>query len=157
MARSGPRDAPPRRRRLVALAMVAASAQAAGSEALFKEHCGACHQADGAGTPGLAPPLKGAHWEKLIRERGYLPRVVAFGMTGSVKVGDTVFNGAMPPQRQLSDADLASVLNHVASTLDASVLPAEWRAYEADEVARIRATPHATIEQSTLRRKLLTR
>ncbi len=37
---------------------------------------------------------------------------------GSIKVGDAVFNGAMPAQRQLSDADLASVLNHLTGALN---------------------------------------
>jgi mono/diheme cytochrome c family protein len=135
--------------------MMATAAQATEGEALFKQHCSVCHQADGSGTPGLAPPLKGAHWGRLLRERAFLPRVVAFGMTGSIKVGDAVYNGAMPGQRQLSDADLASVLNHVAGTLNASALPADWHAYEGEEVARIRAAPFPTIEQRNLRRKLL--
>jgi hypothetical protein len=77
-------------------------------------------------------------------------------MTGSIKVGDSIYSGAMPAQRQLSDTDLASVLNHLARELNASALPADWRAYDAAEIAGIRATPYPTIEQRNLRRRLLT-
>jgi mono/diheme cytochrome c family protein len=140
----------------LALALTAAGASATASEALFKEHCAACHQPDGSGTPGLAPPLKGPHWAQLLGERAYLPRVVAFGMTGSIQVGEAVYSGAMPAQRQLANADLASVLNHVAATLNATALPAGWHPYDGDEVARIRAAPQSTIAQRNLRRQLLT-
>src|SRR5262245_45341508 len=62
---------------------------------LFVQICGPCHQPDGGGTPGLAPPLKGPHWKKLAAERTYLPRVIAFGLTGQIKVGESVFAGGM--------------------------------------------------------------
>jgi mono/diheme cytochrome c family protein len=101
---------------------------------LFREHCGACHQPDGGGTPGLAPPLKGAHFGKLLAERSYLPRVLAFGMTGQIRSGDAPFNGAMPAQTQLDDTRAAAVANHVAGELNAGILPAGWHPYDAAEI-----------------------
>jgi mono/diheme cytochrome c family protein len=122
--------------------------------ALFQENCSACHQADGSGIPGLAPPLTGEHFRKLLQERGYLPRVLAFGMTGQIRSGGAVFNGAMPAQSRLNDAQLTAVINYVAVDLNAAVLPPGWRPYEAAEISRARASPLGSYEQSRLRRKI---
>jgi mono/diheme cytochrome c family protein len=72
--------------------------------ALFGLHCAACHQADGSGTVGLAPPLKGEHWGKLGADRGYLPMVLVHGLSGPIRVGAQTFVGSMPPFAQLDDA-----------------------------------------------------
>ena len=37
-------------------------AQEMQTEILFKNSCGACHQANGAGIPGSFPPLDGSDW-----------------------------------------------------------------------------------------------
>lgn len=125
--------------------------------ALFKQHCAACHQADGSGVPGLAPPLKGAHWKKLLKERSYLPRVAAFGLTGAIRVGDATFNSAMPAQPQIGDEQLAVVINFVAVGLNAEHLPSDWPAYVASDVAAVRAAPHSGTEQRQLRKEVLAR
>jgi mono/diheme cytochrome c family protein len=146
-------------RALIGLALVLAAAPA-GAElagaALFVQTCSACHQADGAGTPGLAPPLKGTYWQKLLAERSYLPRVIAFGLTGRIEAGNAVFNSGMPAQTQLSDDQLAAIANHVAATLNAASLPLGWKSYVGAEIATVRATRHASIDQRQLRKQLLT-
>jgi hypothetical protein len=76
-------------------------------------------------------------------------------MTGSIKVGEAVYSGAMAPQTQLNDAELASVLNHLVLGINPGALPPGWAKYSAEEVARVRATPHSTIEQRNLRRQVL--
>lgn len=82
--------------------------------ALFAQHCAACHQADGSGTVGLAPALKGEHWAKLGQDRGYLPTVLVHGLSGAIRVGTQLFVGAMPPfGSQLDDAALAALATHV--------------------------------------------
>jgi hypothetical protein len=103
----------------------------------------------------LAPPLKGPHWQRLLAERNYLPRVVAFGMTGRIQVAGAPYNGAMMAQVRLRDEQLAAVINHVAGGLNAANLPAAWRPYDAAEVAVVRATPHGSIEQHQLRKQIL--
>jgi mono/diheme cytochrome c family protein len=122
---------------------------------LFVQICGPCHQPDGAGTPGLAPPLKGPHWQKLTAERTYLPRVIAFGLTGQIKVGDAVFAGGMQPQAQLNDEQATAVANYVASVLNEANLAADWKPYTAAEISAVRATPHSSVEQRQLRKHAL--
>ena len=121
----------------------------------FVQTCAPCHQPDGGGTPGLAPSLKGPHWQKLAAERTYLPRVIAFGLTGQIKVGDAVFAGGMQPQVQLNDEQAAAVANYVASVLNEGNLPAEWKPYTASEIGAVRATPHSSVEQRQLRKHAL--
>jgi mono/diheme cytochrome c family protein len=139
----------------LALATAAASAQDSGGIGVFVQICAPCHQADGSGTPGLAPALRGEYWRKLLAERTYLPRVIAFGLTGQIKVGESIFNGGMPAQAQLTDEQVAAVSNHVASGLNAAQLPPGWKAYDAAEVAGVRAVPHGSIEQRQLRKQAL--
>ncbi len=101
---------------LVAMVTAMASpahAQADG-QALFGQHCAACHQADGSGTVGLAPPLKGDHWARLGADRAYLPTVLLHGLSGAIKVGDLTFVGSMPAfDAQLDDASLAAIASHL--------------------------------------------
>ena len=90
-----------------------AAAQADGA-ALFAQHCAACHQADGSGTVGLAPPIKGEHWGRLGADRGYLPMVLLHGLSGAIRAGAQTFVGSMPGfGSQLDDTALAAVANHV--------------------------------------------
>jgi mono/diheme cytochrome c family protein len=98
---------------LVVAATSPAAARADGA-ALYAQHCAACHQADGTGTVGLAPSLKGEHWAKLAADRGYLPTVLVHGLSGAIKVGAQTFVGSMPPfGPQLDDAALAELATHV--------------------------------------------
>ena len=99
---------------LLALTMpLTALAQQPDGAALFTQHCAACHQADGSGTVGLAPALKGDHWAKLGGDRGYLPMVLVHGLSGPIRVGGQTFVGSMPPFGQLDDAALAALATHL--------------------------------------------
>lgn len=140
---------------VTALPAIGALADEQAGSALFKQHCSACHQSDGAGIPGIAPPLKGPHWHKLLQERSYLPRVVGFGLAGQIRIGDATYNSAMPAQSQLADDQIASVINFVAADLNAAVLPPGWRRYETADVAVVRATPHGGNDQRQLRKQIL--
>ena len=90
-----------------------ALAQQPDGAALFTQHCAACHQADGSGTVGLAPALKGDHWAKLGGDRGYLPMVLVHGLSGPIRVGGQTFVGSMPAFGQLDDAALAALATHL--------------------------------------------
>lgn len=99
---------------LIASANAAAAQGGLDGAALFGQHCATCHQADGSGTVGLAPPLKGAHWAKLSADRGYLPTVLLNGLSGPIKVNGQSFVGSMPAfGGQLDDASLAAIANHL--------------------------------------------
>lgn len=81
---------------------------------LFGQHCAICHQGNGAGSRGRAPPLIGAHWAKLGVERGYMPMVVLNGMQGELRINDHVIDGFMPSfADKLNDNEIASILNFV--------------------------------------------
>lgn len=99
---------------LMATANAAAAQGGLDGAALFAQHCATCHQADGSGTVGLAPPLKGAHWARLGGDRGYLPTVLLHGLSGPIKVNGQSFVGSMPAfGGQLDDASLAAIANHL--------------------------------------------
>jgi mono/diheme cytochrome c family protein len=111
---------------------------AADGAALYAQHCAACHQADGSGTVGLAPPIKGEHWARLGAERGYLPTVMLHGLAGPIRIGTQNFVGAMAGfAKQLDDAALAAIASHVRKLQGA----ADAAAYSADELKVERQKP----------------
>jgi mono/diheme cytochrome c family protein len=136
---------------LAALALsllpLAVQAQADGA-ALFARHCAACHQGDGAGTVGLAPPLKGEHWGRLAADRGYLPMVLVHGLSGPIKLGAQNFVGSMPAfGPELDDAAIAALATQVRRLQGAS----GESPFTADEVKAERSKPGSP-PQSRLRR-----
>lgn len=115
---------------------------------LFAQHCAPCHQADGAGTVGLAPALKGDHWLKLGAERSYVARVLVQGLSGPIKVNGQIFVGAMPAfAAQLDDAALAAVATHLRRLQGAAdVVP-----YNAAEMGAVRAQAGNAAQTRALR------
>lgn len=80
--------------------------------ALYATRCAACHQASGAGLPGVFPPLAGSEW--VLGKDTTLARIVLHGISGPLTVRGGSYNGAMPSfQGQLQDAEIAAVLSHV--------------------------------------------
>jgi mono/diheme cytochrome c family protein len=87
----------------------------------FLLHCSGCHQSDGAGVPGVVPPLAGLG--PLLATpagRAYLVRVPGVA------------------QSSLSDERLASLLNWVMREMSGA---APSPAYDAREVHALRAQP----------------
>ncbi len=66
----------------------------AAGEAVYLFACAACHQPNGGGAGGLAPPLAGSDWLAGPPER--LVRVVLHGLYGPLRVNDLVCNLTMP-------------------------------------------------------------
>lgn len=140
---------------LTATSSAQAQAQAAQTaldgKALFAQHCAICHQSDGSGTVGLAPALKGEHWARLGADRGYLPSVLVYGLSGAIKVADQTFVGSMPAfGAQLDDANLALIANHLRS-----LQGAEGNALSADDFKAQRALPGSPPQTRQRRSKLL--
>ena len=89
-------------------------APAVDGAAIFSTRCAACHQAAGAGLPGVFPPLAGSNWVN-GRDTTVI-QIVLHGIQGSLTVNGVTYNGAMPTfGAQLSDAEIAAVLTHVRS------------------------------------------
>jgi mono/diheme cytochrome c family protein len=83
--------------------------------AIFQKICAACHQQQGEGREGLAPPLAGSEWIKAPSgER--LVRILLNGLSGPIQVQGKTWNLVMPPWREnLDDEQIAMVLNYVRS------------------------------------------
>lgn len=101
---------------------------------LYSSTCGACHQSDGEGLAGLAPPLAESEW--LLKPTEELASIALFGLSGPIEVRGEAWDMTMPGWAQLSDQEIADVLSFVT---------AEWspeaRHVQADEVARVRSQP----------------
>jgi nitrite reductase (NO-forming) len=88
--------------------------RAAAGAKVFALTCAACHQAQGQGLPHAFPPLAGSDFLMAVKERAI--GIVLGGLEGPVTVKGETYNGIMPPQRHLSDQDLANVLTYVRSS-----------------------------------------
>lgn len=105
--------------------------------AIYAARCAACHQAGGAGLPGVFPPLAGSEW--VLGKASTLAALVLRGAEGPLTVKGTTYSGAMPAfAAQLQDAELAAVLTH---------LRGQWGnaapAVSADTVASVRTSTAA--------------
>ncbi len=101
--------------------------------AVYGTHCVACHQATGQGIPAAFPPLAN-HAVDIYAAGGheYLMDVLLFGLQGSITVNGMTYNGLMPAWQQLSDGDIADVINHILTTWDTP--PDDFVPYQAADV-----------------------
>lgn len=131
-----------------ALAFAGSAPALAGDGAkVYAETCQACHQMDGVGLPGLAPPLVSAVIANAAnRQKDYPVMVVIHGLSGSLSLaGGEVIASAMPPQRGLSDNEIAAIVSYVyrLNRANISITPAD--------VARVRAQPAGNDELKRIR------
>jgi mono/diheme cytochrome c family protein len=104
---------------------------------VYAQNCSACHQATGAGIPGVFPPLAGHALDLYEADGGrtYLIDVLLYGLQGPIVVNGQTYTGLMPPFAQLSDEQIAAVLNHSVVGFDAVDEPDDFDAIRPDEVA----------------------
>lgn len=77
--------------------------------------CVTCHQANGAGLPGVFPPLAGSEW--LNRDSAVLIKIVLHGLQGPIAVRGQSYTTAMPGMAAaLKDDEIADVLNYMRTT-----------------------------------------
>jgi len=81
---------------------------------VFARNCAACHQADGSGLIGVAPPLTDQVW--LSKSDDELAGIIVGGLSGKIEVAGKQWDLAMPSWRLLSNKDLASVLTYVLAS-----------------------------------------
>ena len=86
-------------------------------EAVYQISCIACHQTDGRGIEGLAPPLGDPAW--LGRSDKELIKIVLEGLSGEIQVEGKTWNLLMPPWAHLGDEQIADVLTYVLWTFGA--------------------------------------
>jgi nitrite reductase (NO-forming) len=115
--------------------------QIAAGQALFAGTCSVCHQANGAGLPGVFPPL--AKSDYLGQDPKRAINVVLHGLSGKVKVNGKDYDSVMPPMNQLNDDEVANILTYVLNS---------WGnpggAISADDVKKQRAAKPATANQA---------
>ncbi|MEO7317380.1 MAG: cytochrome c, partial [Chthoniobacteraceae bacterium] len=79
---------------------------------VYLGNCQACHTANGAGQPGLIPPVAGSEWVKGNEKR--ITMILLKGLMGPVKVNNATYNGVMPPwEGSLNDKKIAAVLTYI--------------------------------------------
>src|SRR5271166_4853433 len=124
------------------LAVATPALASSAGQKLFASNCAVCHQVDGRGIAAFYPPLAesiGAY-VALPQGRAYLVHVVSFGMMGPVAVHGQSYDGLMQPWPQLSDADLAEVLNYVLASFNGDLLPRGFVPVSAAEAPRQQIT-----------------
>jgi mono/diheme cytochrome c family protein len=86
---------------------------------VFANRCAVCHGPQAAGIPGSFPSLheQVTAFAKLAQGRDYLVMVVTTGLMGALKVAGVNYNGVMPAQSGLSEAEVAAVLTYLAGNL----------------------------------------
>jgi mono/diheme cytochrome c family protein len=81
-------------------------------KAVYENVCGLCHNNDGSGKPGQAPPFAGS--EYALGNPNHMIRIPLAGLAGPVEVKGQQWNLAMPAMgAALPDDDLAAVLTYI--------------------------------------------
>lgn len=136
--------------------MLMGGALAQSGAQLFQQNCIFCHGDNGQGRVGAFPPLVG-HAPDIIKAGGreHLINVVLYGLQGSIKVKNNTFNGVMPAFPQLSDEQVANVLNQILTAWgNDKLLPKDHKAITASEVNAARATKQTAQQVWSNRGKL---
>ena len=98
--------------------------------------CSGCHQANGQGIPGAFPPLAGHAADLYTTDPEYLAQVVLFGLQGPITVDGAQYAGLMPAwEGQLSDSQIAAVLNFILTSWSNEEVVGEEQPYTAEEIA----------------------
>ncbi len=80
--------------------------------AVYEQICALCHNSDGKGKPGTAPPFAGSEW--VLGSPSRVIRIPLSGLSGPVQVNGTDWNLSMPNMgAALSEDDLAAVLTFI--------------------------------------------
>jgi hypothetical protein len=105
--------------------LLAARAARADPPTDYMLYCRGCHGPDGSGAPGAAPSFRG-HVAKFLAVPG--------GREYLIRVPGTA-------QSELDDARTAALLNWIVHEFSSAEVPADFRPYDAEEVARHRHAP----------------
>jgi mono/diheme cytochrome c family protein len=118
-----------KRARLIAIAIVATTlaisvvARADPPAQLYMLNCWGCHRPNGEGIPGTAPPLRGAvDFLRVPGGREYLISVPGVALSS------------------LSNEQAAAVMNWILKSFSKDRVPADFKPYSADEIAKARTT-----------------
>ena len=90
-------------------------------QTLFSASCAACHQVNGQGRPGVAPPLADSEWVMGSEER--LIRIVLQGVEGPITAADATFDASMPSWAAFNDEQIAGILTYIRRNWENTAAP----------------------------------
>ena len=105
----------------------------------------------------MFPPLAGWTPTLVAAEggRAYLVNALLYGLQGQIEIDGQSYNGVMPPWAQLSDEQIAAVLNHTLTEWgNVDLLPEGYAPIGADEIAAQRGAGLAGNDVYELRQAL---
>ncbi|MEI8110708.1 MAG: cytochrome c [Chitinophagia bacterium] len=79
---------------------------------IYVQRCMVCHQQDGGGVPHLNPPLDGASAVK-GKDKNRLIQIILKGMSDRVEIDGEYYSNNMATHADLSDQQIADVLNYI--------------------------------------------
>jgi mono/diheme cytochrome c family protein len=97
------------------------SPQVTKGKALYLVSCSACHQPNGRGLEGIAPPLAGTKWPNESEDR--LVRIVLHGLRGPITVAGKEYNLEMPAMGFFDDQEIAAILTYIRAVWGKSFSP----------------------------------
>jgi len=106
-------------------------------KALYAGVCAACHQPNGMGLDGLAPPLLDSEW--VLGSHDRLARIVLHGVRGPIKVKGVTYSLDMPPMGVFGDDQVAAILTYIRREWEHAgepVSPDQVKAIRASEAKR---------------------
>jgi mono/diheme cytochrome c family protein/glucose/arabinose dehydrogenase len=78
---------------------------------IYTTICGACHQPNGGGMLGLAPPLANSEW--VLGPPDRIIRIITQGLTGPVEVAGIKWQLEMPGLPIFSDEEVAGIVTYI--------------------------------------------
>ena len=106
-------------------------------QAKFHQTCELCHQANGMGQDGKAPPLAGSEWVNAAGPNR-IERVVLNGLAGPITVKGQQWNLAMPAWRDnFNDKEVAAILTYIRGEWGNKAPPVK-----VDQIKTARAEAH---------------
>lgn len=106
---------------------IAADSTHAQGQKAYQAQCAACHQAEGQGLAGVFPPLANSDYLAALKPNELVAQILN-GLTGEITVNGVKYNTPMPPMPQVSDEDIAAIVNFVYAkwtNVKADVKPAD--------------------------------
>lgn len=83
-------------------------------EQVYATNCMSCHMMNGAGLPGVYPPL--VEVDSLLTDVPANINIILQGQKGETSVNGMTYNTDMPSQNYLTDEQIADVLNYVRNS-----------------------------------------
>ena len=82
-------------------------------ESVYQSNCASCHMPEGEGLESVFPPLAKTDYVKNSKRA---IGIILVGQEGEISVNGKTYNGAMTALPQLTDQEVADVLNFVRNS-----------------------------------------